>query len=388
VGRLVRAANRAVRALRWAEAALWAGAAGFLVCAAVVATGDGELPRDGIALAVALALATFATVARATLPTLEETVRDLDRRHQRRWALVAAFEREERAAADGRRGAGSEAQRQLDALLSERARADLDLGDALVGHGPTAVSAAVAPLVAVALLGLAIGPTSRPEAQVGTLTQSAASDLGRALARSADDLGADQRDALARLVRDIERAARTMDLVHEDAAADQLEDLREALAEQSHAVDPTGELAQALERAIERLAAAERRARALDEPELAATDPPAATETDAATSAGSDQPRTGDGVGESSARPGSTATSIGSEPGSATGPADPSAGAGSSGVASTSATDGTGPNAGPEPVSEAAGVRVGWLEGPERALVEAWVEERRRAALDAATSPD
>jgi|GEM_PF-4974705 len=362
VAQLVRAAGRGLRALRWAEAFLWSAAAVLLTGAAAVASSGvetdalvGSALRDLVLVAGALGAFTFAVVLRAGWPTDAGIVRDLDRRLQRRFALVAAFERE-------RSGAPTE----IDGLLSERARADLSTSDAFAGHANGAVPAVVAPLVAAALLGLALGPIDRPRTDVVDLTGKVAGDLGAAVARNADELTPAEQAALAGIVREIEQVSRRMDLESNAEAAANLERLRGELTARAAELDPSGELARQVEKALAALAAAERRVR----------------EAAGSESVGDGRAPDRDGAGgrapqgaDAGAATGGDGAGVGDG-----GPAEP--GASDTGATDTGAADAVADPSGADPSgAEAAGVRRAWLEPRERALVEAWVERRRRDAL-------
>lgn len=365
---LVRVAARGVRALRWTEALLWGLAAALVTAAAALDAGGvpaGDLAasdlRELFAVAGAVGLVAASAVLVATWPSDAAIVRDLDRRHQRRFALVAAFERER----DGRPPT------ELDHLLSERARADLTASDAFAGHAASAVPAAVAPLVAAALLGLAIGPLDRPGTDVVDLTADVAGELGAAVGQASDELSAQDRIALSALVRDLERASRRMGLENSAAAAERLDRVRRELTARAATLDSAGRTARAIERALATLATAERRARAATE------------RTGAARSGGANSTGASSAGDERTAQPAATPTQPGTSATSPVGadgapPADPS-----------DATDSAAPGAagtlpgGAEASDASSGPRRDWLAPQERALVEAWVESQRRAALGA-----
>ena len=325
---LVRRAHLALRALRLGEAALWSVATFAATLAAVAHEGEDAWERDGFVLAGLAAAGVFAALVHSTLPRLADTARELDRRHGARFGLVAAFER----ALSGRAN-------QLDVLLAQRVLSRLPRGAGTAGHAATIAPPVVAPLVATALLALAIDVDTRQAARPGALATEAADALARAVSTD-DALDATQRAEFAELVGELRRVAREAD----DAplAAERLAELERELAEQTARLDPRAALARVSEKAALQLAAAQRRA---GEEREARAD-----------SGGAASQGTGEGLG-------------------------PSAGAegGAEGDASARppATVPTGVPLADEP--ERAARRVAWLEPHERRLVDAWNAARRAA---------
>jgi len=330
---IVRRAHLAVRALRLGEAALWSVATFAATLAAVAHEGADAWQRDGFVLAGLAAAGVFAALVHSTLPRLADTARELDRRHGARFGLVAAFER----ALSGRAN-------ELDVLLAQRVLSRLPRGAGTAGHAATIAPAVAAPLVATALLALAIDIDPRQSADPGTLATEAADALARAVATD-EALDATQRAQFAELVGDLRRVAREAD--DDPLAAERLAELERELAAQTARLDPRAALARVSEKAGMQLAAAQRRA---------------SEESEAKSSAGG---AASDGSGDGSGA--SDGPSAGADGGAEV---DPST--------SPSAPAPTGAPLAVEP--ERAARRVAWLEPHERRLVDAWNTARRAAA--------
>jgi hypothetical protein len=334
---VVRHAQLAVRALRLGEAALWSLATFAATLALVAHQGPRVWERDGFVLAGLAALGVFAALVHSTLPRLDDTARELDRRHGARFGLVAAFER-------ARSGRASE----LDVLLAQRVLSRLPRGAATAGHAATIAPAVAAPLVATALLVLAIDVDARQAAEPGALAAQAADALARAVATE-ETLDAAQRAKFAELVGELRRVAR--EAQDDPLAAERLQELERELAEQAGRLDPRAELARVSEKASLQLGAAQRRAS--DEQRAAETSSGAAATANAS----------GEGA----------QSNVGSE---AADGADATANP-------ASAADAAPIDAAPEP--ERAARRIAWLEPHERRLVDAW-QAARRATGEAAAA--